>query len=532
MRYLFPLLLLLLLTGCAREEAVQLPPRAEAVSAIYPLGEHAAAVGERAEGLTVCVLQDDLTPSQDVLCEGVFLGDAQITACEGFLWVTDTRQGMGWRIYKDLSVEHLALPPNYAVGVWQADTLYYATGNAVRAMEQGTVRLVKQMPCEEAALFALSETELIVSVRTEKGYESTVISAQNGVTKDFFLGLLRDGAGDAAIFRDGAGENVYIRDEAGGSLLAGGERVAALSSDGARALIKSGNELFLLDVQEARILCSMEAEGELRGAVLLENGALLLQEAQTAPQWKPFDGWKRRDTFADVLAFATHQNPRQEARLSLQKRAQKLQELFGVPIFTEGISNYNPEMQPLKLKLALDGLEAVLPYFPEALLRDVGGVCIVSANETQGADGGSFLLRSAGQDIIAVVAGTGQEGYALLHGFGHLMNGAVMVACASFDNWQTCNPTNFGYGLDGNGARAEYAGFFPSEKAMLSPVEDRAELFAYACLPGQSELFRTEAMQNKLLRLCTGIRTAYGLQKDARIFRWEQNLYKTLAPPG
>ena len=65
---------------------------------------------------------------------------------------------------------------------------------------------------------------------------------------------------------------------------------------------------------------------------------------------------------------------------------------------------------------------------------------------------------------------------------------------------------------------------------MSFPKEDRARIFEYALLPGNREVFTPERMQSKLLAVCTGIREAYGLKNDSRIFPWEQYLKNPLAP--
>ena len=58
--------------------------------------------------------------------------------------------------------------------------------------------------------------------------------------------------------------------------------------------------------------------------------------------------------------------------------------------------------------------------------------------------------------------------------------------------------------------------------SMSFAKEDRATIFEYACMPGNEDCFKTWAMQQKLKKICNGIREAYGLKKVETKFLWEQ----------
>ena len=65
---------------------------------------------------------------------------------------------------------------------------------------------------------------------------------------------------------------------------------------------------------------------------------------------------------------------------------------------------------------------------------------------------------------------------------------------------------------------------FADEAATQSVLEDRSRLFYAAMQTDAAELFAASAMQKKLLCMCEGIREAYGLEKIAEPFPWEQYL--------
>lgn len=527
MKYLF-LLLILLLTACARTpDAANAHSAPGGFCAVYPLGSGAAAVREEADGISISVFDDDITSSQIFLCEEVSFSDCEITPQADSLWIADTSAGVGWRIFGDCRISSVSLPPGYRRGIWQGSTLYYTTDDAVRALEGGLVRLIKQMPCKDACIRLWSDLELAVSDR----HETIIISSHDGRELDSFPGSLLSTVGDNALVQDGAGQSLVMRQNPTSTCTALPGEAVDINADG-HVLVHSGKKLSFIDGKISTVLSCTQTQGDLQSAVLLGDGVLLLDDGGNLI-FSPFSSWQPENIALLTDEFATFRNLCRERLASLSQRADVMAAKYGIPICIDPAPyDMTGESQPLKIALTLDALDTVLPCFPREVFSEKMKICIVSANETAHTDCGSFALRRGGEAILVLPAGTGTEAHAFAHNFVHLIDGEVIAACSAFDNWETCNPPNFGYGLTGNAGRAEYAGFFPSEKAMESPVEDRAELFAAACTAGHADIFRTDAMQRKLLRLCTGIRSVFRLEQDPRIFRWEQYLYKTLAPPA
>lgn len=137
---------------------------------------------------------------------------------------------------------------------------------------------------------------------------------------------------------------------------------------------------------------------------------------------------------------------------------------------------------------------------------------------------------------IALAAGSEAE-KALYHELCHLMDTVVLTRSIAYDQWEKLNPENFSYSYDYTASRnEEYVKYlqdgsraFLDSYSMISPKEDRARIMEYAMTPGNEDYFRSVTMQNKLLKLCDGIRTAFGLKKSPENFLWEQYLNVPLA---
>ena len=102
----------------------------------------------------------------------------------------------------------------------------------------------------------------------------------------------------------------------------------------------------------------------------------------------------------------------------------------------------------------------------------------------------------------------------------------------AYDRWNNLNPPDFQYdnnyvsnqSRDGSPWLKEGREYFIDTYSMSYPKEDRARLFEYAMTSGHEELFQSVNLQRKLRQMCLGIREAFGLEKSADIFLWEQYL--------
>jgi len=114
---------------------------------------------------------------------------------------------------------------------------------------------------------------------------------------------------------------------------------------------------------------------------------------------------------------------------------------------------------------------------------------------------------------------------AFLRGVGYGVDSHILGNSRIYDEWNKRNPPKFVYGEACNPRylEGEYR-YFTDEFATQSVLEDRSRLFAAAMDEESGALFTAKGLQKKLRFLCEGIREAYGLEKAAQEFVWEQHL--------
>ena len=139
-------------------------------------------------------------------------------------------------------------------------------------------------------------------------------------------------------------------------------------------------------------------------------------------------------------------------------------------------------------------------------------------------EGDCWILISAKADVAK----------ALIQGISYGIDSHVIGNSRKYDTWDQINPRLFAYSYDETpGEWAKYlegaTRAFADEIAMTYPHEDRCRIFYNAMLPDNAEMFTSTIMQEKLLRVCAGIREAYGLEKKEETYPWEHYLQTSLA---
>ena len=118
------------------------------------------------------------------------------------------------------------------------------------------------------------------------------------------------------------------------------------------------------------------------------------------------------------------------------------------------------------------------------------------------------------------------------HGVYLYMETRILSKSSALYEWFRINPSDFDYDNNyiTNLERTDTT-YIEGEKpyfidlfSMSYAKEDRATIFEYACMPGNEAYFQTPVIQEKLRRICRGIREAYGLKQVLWDFRWEQYL--------
>lgn len=120
------------------------------------------------------------------------------------------------------------------------------------------------------------------------------------------------------------------------------------------------------------------------------------------------------------------------------------------------------------------------------------------------------------------------------HELFHLMEVQFMNDGDGFKNWDELNPENFTYAnsyadyyegkLNNSPYLSQGSNFFADAYGLVSPREDRAQVFLYACLDGESGRFSSPGMQAKLNMVCQVIREYISLG-DEEMLLWEQYLF-------
>ncbi len=115
--------------------------------------------------------------------------------------------------------------------------------------------------------------------------------------------------------------------------------------------------------------------------------------------------------------------------------------------------------------------------------------------------------------------------------FAYVLDVHVLGKSPLVDQWNSLNPEDFVYGAnDYDGAWLEgETRVFADEGAMASVIDDRASIFYQAMQKDNAQMFQSETMQAKLLRLCQAIRDAWRLEQKPETYPWEQYLKESIA---
>lgn len=234
----------------------------------------------------------------------------------------------------------------------------------------------------------------------------------------------------------------------------------------------------------------------------------------------------------------TYQNPDTEGLAGLKKRVEEMNQTYGVRIAiwedamkTTGNYTFKPEHHVFAISERLDALESVLSQFPKKFLQvtvEAGWIriCLVRSIES----GEPYVQYWSGGDCYGAISMDTDITTAFLQCAAYGIDSHVMGNSRDFDTWNQLNPAGFAYGQEPNeNYLQEENRAFVNAKSMENPLEDRSSIMVCAILEGNAELFASPTMQAKLLRVCEGIREAYGLEKSKETYIWEQYLNKSLA---
>ncbi len=578
-RLIWLAVLALLLTGCAREATEQTTTQGQTTVLTEPTGWYAPdSLTEKATGgavreydldkayadmtvldgkLVMVSDSGELTYLEGDICEPVetvVTGGSVIAFSEnGIACYAQDKNTVHLLDAKGKQTQSIQLPEDIlglpAVSL-ESGQVYYCTADAVRAldMQTGISRLLKEHSYETLTLNGANET--LIGCTT--GDKALYLSAQTGqilyegaplssvqLQGQQYLVQRMDGVTQELIFGTLEGERKLLDVAAVDTVLFMGEQAVCVRVDGQNAL-----EMEMYALADGRRSAQVTVpEGALPETLLEKDGCIWFMSDKKLYCWEPAKTPVTDETVY-VSTLYTADAPDENGLNDCENRAAVLKKHYGVRfrlweecLKTTGGHTFVPEHQVDAINRVLNELETVFELFPSNFLYgtvDSGWLrlCIVRSIDGEQtytqywADNDCYIVLCPGVDVRE----------AFLRGLSYAVDAHVIGNSRDLDEWnERYNPKGFAYSLDADSEITDTKYLegenraFVDEMSMRFPTEDRARLFYAAMCEGNGEIFQSKYMQEKLKRLCTGIREAYGLDKKTDTYLWEQYLTESLA---
>ena len=257
------------------------------------------------------------------------------------------------------------------------------------------------------------------------------------------------------------------------------------------------------------------------------------------------------DPESDFADYASMGAPDEAGLAQCSQLAQAIGDRHGVKITvreennrTSGVdySTY-PDYRSDMYNLALRELERVLKELPGDFLKKLGRLTDAGQLEIRLVDDydpdrkstpatGSIDVADGSAAVCVSICGNIREIF--FHELFHMMEVQFLNNGDSFKNWEELNPENFTYAnsyadyyegrLEDSAYLSQGSSFFADAYGLVSAREDRAQVFLYACLDGESGRFASPGMQAKLKTVCQTIREYISVGAE-EIPVWEQYLF-------
>lgn len=456
-------------------------------------------------------------------------------------------------------------------------TVWYAAGTELRVMdlETGISRPLRQRDCAWISLqeILFDDRVLLCGIGFGDGsYTTEFISTETGETLGSDTGFCRmDAWGDSYFLERTEGViQEFLFGTEGGAVRTLVPREDSLELNCVLELKGvvgsswdeiSGSSFCLYDLESGKVLSSVPVPGlqYIRSITGDPSGRYIwFLGAGESGRWSLY----RWDTEATpeaeetvyTMARYTREDPDMDGLAQCRARADALEAAYGISLHMQEdvppVEDYvfDFEFHPRSYAVALDQLEEVLSQFPEDFFRKLGSVSADgkvhiglvrdlegrTTNSIPDATGVQYWYE--GNACLTLKVSTYLSG-AFYHELAHVMDTFILNETLEYDDWEALNPQGFRYDWnysdyltreDLSLAEGENRAFL-NNYSMTYPKEDRAELFAAAMDPYAADYFSAPILQEKLTRICKGIRDAFGLKKDERTFPWEQYLEKSLA---
>ena len=447
--------------------------------------------------------------------------------------------------------------------------VYYCTDSAVRALDMstGVSHLVKEqtahfqsvtgvlldgavLRCTEQKADGTVRTALLSAETGELLYEGSALSGMISGEDRYFLCVDHKSVTEM-VFGTPDGKPQVLWAAAQDMLVgvlpnADGVVIARQEKDGLwvdRYDLTTGLRTAMVCLGQQEEVCGFAAD--------IKNGVLWLHSGQMLYRWEPALS-PSGDTMVYTASRDTREQPNEAALVAVQQASLELEERYQVELLlwkeaeqvTPWDYTFDTEYLAQAYDKAFDTLNRVMAQFPEnfyvqaaersankkmtiVLVRGIYGApengTLASAGGIQyWLDGNLYMALSMGDEL---------ERY-FYHEMGHVIDTRVLSTSTAFYEWEKLNPPSFQYDNDyiANQDRQDEQYLRDSDRwfidtySMSFAVEDRSRILEYASLPGNEAYFQSSIMQQKLQRICTGIRQAFGLETDERQFVWEQYL--------
>ncbi len=441
--------------------------------------------------------------------------------------------------------------------------VFYSTGNELRGLNlnTGISRLIRQQTAGTQTLLGVYFNGTVLLCQMTNGTETvmTYISSETGQTlgnaqkvsnlqtygENFYANWM-DGTVRQSVF--GTRQDTYScflaprpgEDTAGG-------RQSVLEMNGIVDYVKTagGIEFSFYDLDTGRCTSRVMVPNMMMPTQLCCDGSriwiLTADEQNSLYSWditkSPVEGG---EDYTGPLY--TLDNPDTEGLAQCRDQADDYEVKYGVKIllwrdavkYSEG-HTLEIEHNPQVIDGMLEQMISVLEKFPEKFLLKTVEAGWIRIALVQSIDGGQDWVQFWKEgDCYVVISSHGDVVQSLIRGISYGIDSHVLGNSRDYDTWDEMNPKGFAYAYDGElKERPAYlegnTRAFTDTLSMRYPLEDRCSIFYNAMLPDNQEMFTSPIMKEKLLRVCTGIRESYNLEKSTDTYPWEQYLGTSLA---
>jgi hypothetical protein len=267
----------------------------------------------------------------------------------------------------------------------------------------------------------------------------------------------------------------------------------------------------------------------------------------TADQGNTFYRWeisksRLQDETVYTGALYTVQNPDVQGLNQSRQQADEYQKQYGVKIllWQDAVARADghtlvAEHKPQVINQFLTDIQPVLAHFPDKFLLKTVEKGWLQIALVQSIDGDKDWVQFWEEgDCWILISAKADAAKALIQGMAYGIDSHVLGNSRKYDTWNQLNPKGFTYSTANTAeTMSKYldpiSRVFADAIATTYPHEDRCRVFYNAMLPNNGDMFVSPYMKQKLLRVCTAIREAYGLEKKTETYIWEQYLDTSLA---